>query len=61
MSTSMEDVLLQVARVKYKKGDGSLFLMDQRLIWMLENRDTVVVSHPYADIKCGYLVHVLLF
>ncbi|XP_023016096.1 transcription factor B1 [Leptinotarsa decemlineata] len=51
MSTSMEDVLLQVPHVRYKKGDGSLFLMDQRLIWMVENKDTVVVSHPYADIK----------
>ncbi|KAG5879297.1 hypothetical protein JTB14_021955 [Gonioctena quinquepunctata] len=51
MSTSMEDVLLQVPQVRYKKGDGSLFLMDQRLIWMVENKDTVVVSHSYADIK----------
>ncbi|KAJ8982712.1 hypothetical protein NQ317_004522 [Molorchus minor] len=53
MSTSMEDVLLQVAQVKYKKSDGSLFLMDERLIWMVENRDTVSISHPYADIKCS--------
>lgn len=52
----MEDVLLQVPQVRYKKGDGSLFLMDQRLIWMLENRDTVVVSHPYADIKCKHFI-----
>ncbi|KAL1509559.1 hypothetical protein ABEB36_004273 [Hypothenemus hampei] len=51
MSTSSEDVLLQVPSVRYKKGDGSLFLMDERLIWMVENRDTVAVSHPYADIK----------
>ncbi|XP_018579408.1 general transcription factor IIH subunit 1, partial [Anoplophora glabripennis] len=51
MSTSMEDVLLQVSQVRYKKGDGTLFLMNQRLIWMVENRDTVAVSHPYADIK----------
>ncbi|XP_060530583.1 general transcription factor IIH subunit 1 [Cylas formicarius] len=51
MSTSSEDVLLQVPSVRYKKGDGSLFLMDTRLIWMVENRDTVAVSHSYADIK----------
>ncbi|CAG9856270.1 unnamed protein product [Phyllotreta striolata] len=51
MSTSMEDVLLQVPQVRYKKGDGTLFLMDQRLIWMVENKDTVAVSHLYADIK----------
>ncbi|XP_076256771.1 transcription factor B1 [Rhynchophorus ferrugineus] len=51
MATSSEDVLLQVSNVRFKKGDGTLFLMDQRLIWMVENRDTVAVSHPYADIK----------
>ncbi|CAH0560249.1 unnamed protein product [Brassicogethes aeneus] len=51
MSKSSEDVLLQVSNVRYKKGDGTLFLMDTRLIWMVENRDTVAVSHPYADIK----------
>lgn len=51
MTTSSEDVLLQVPQVRYKKGDGTLFLMDQRLIWMVENRDTVAVSHSYADIK----------
>lgn len=55
MATSSEDVLLQVPQVRYKKGDGTLFLMDQRLIWMVENRDTVAVSHPYADIKCKLL------
>lgn len=49
----MEDVLLQVPQVRYKKGDGTLFLMDQRLIWMVENKDTVAVSHLYADIKCN--------
>lgn len=51
MTTSSEDVLLQVPQVRLKKGDGTLFLMDQRLIWMVENRDTVTVSHLYADIK----------
>ncbi|KAH1027638.1 general transcription factor IIH subunit 1 [Dendroctonus ponderosae] len=51
MSTSSENVLLQVPSVRFKKGDGSLFLMDERLIWMVESRDTVVVSHPYADMK----------
>lgn len=51
MTTSSEDVLLQVPQVRYKKGDGSLFLMDQRLAWMIENRDTVAISHLYADIK----------
>ncbi|XP_075985028.1 transcription factor B1 [Anticarsia gemmatalis] len=51
MTTSSEDVLLSVAHVRYKKGDGTLYVMNQRLAWMLENRDTVAVSHKYADIK----------
>ncbi|XP_052757956.1 general transcription factor IIH subunit 1 [Galleria mellonella] len=51
MTTSSEDVLLSVSYVRYKKGDGTLYVMNQRLAWMLENRDTVAVSHKYADIK----------
>ncbi|KAJ0172340.1 hypothetical protein K1T71_012313 [Dendrolimus kikuchii] len=51
MTTSSEDVLLSVNYVRYKKGDGTLYVMNQRLAWMLEHRDTVAVSHKYADIK----------
>ncbi|CAH0732016.1 unnamed protein product, partial [Brenthis ino] len=51
MTTSSEDVLLSVGHVRYKKGDGTLYVMNQRLAWMMENRDTVAVSHKYADIK----------
>lgn len=51
MTTSSEDVLLSISHVRYKKGDGTLYVMNQRLAWMLENRDTVAVSHKYADIK----------
>ncbi|CAG9138695.1 unnamed protein product [Plutella xylostella] len=51
MTTSSEDVLLSIGYVRYKKGDGTLYVMNQRLAWMLEHRDTVAVSHKYADIK----------
>ncbi|XP_026477934.1 general transcription factor IIH subunit 1 [Ctenocephalides felis] len=51
MTTSSEDVLLQIGSVKYKKGDGTLYIMNERIAWMAENRDTVTVSHRYADIK----------
>lgn len=54
-----EDVLLQVPQVRYKKGDGTLYLMDQRIAWMLENRDNFSISHLYADIK-GKLIYVLI-
>ncbi|XP_049860635.1 general transcription factor IIH subunit 1 [Schistocerca gregaria] len=51
MTTSSEDVLLQVSQVRYKKGDGTLYVMNERLAWMLDHRDTVSVSHRYTDIK----------
>ncbi|XP_026735505.1 general transcription factor IIH subunit 1 [Trichoplusia ni] len=51
MTTSSEDVLLSVGYVRFKKGYGTLYVMNQRLAWMLENSDTVAVSHKYADIK----------
>ncbi|VVC95046.1 unnamed protein product, partial [Leptidea sinapis] len=51
MTTSSEDVLLSVNYVRFKKGDGTLYVMNTRLAWMLENRDKVAVSHKYADIK----------
>lgn len=55
MATHSEDVLLQVPQVRYKKGDGTLYVMDQRIAWMLENRDTVSVSHQFQDIKSMYV------
>jgi len=55
MTTSSEDVLMQVNQVRYKKGDGTLYVMNERIAWMLDNRDTVSVSHKYADIKCKVL------
>lgn len=51
MTTSSEDVLLQMGGVRYKKGDGTLYVMNERIAWMIENRDKVVVSHKYQDIK----------
>lgn len=54
MTTSSEDVLLQVPQVRFKKGDGTLFLMDQRIAWIMENKDTVSISHMYADIKSKF-------
>lgn len=51
MTTSSEDVLLQMSGVRYKKGDGVLYVMNERIAWMAENRDKVAVSHKYQDIK----------
>lgn len=54
MTTSSEDVLMQVGQVRYKKGDGTLYVMNERIAWMMDNRDTVSVSHKYADIKSEF-------
>ena len=51
MTTRSEDVLLQMGCVRYKKGDGTLYVMNERIAWMAENRDKVAVSHRFQDIK----------
>lgn len=51
MTTRSEDVLLQMGGVRYKKGDGTLYVMNERIAWMAEHRDKVAVSHKYQDIK----------
>lgn len=51
MGTSSEDVLLMVSNVRYKKNNGTLYLMAERIAWMLEAKDSFSVSHKYADIK----------
>lgn len=51
MTTSSEDVLMQVGQVRYKKGDGTLYVMNERIAFMLDKSNKVSVSHKYADIK----------
>lgn len=59
MTTSSEDVLLQMGEVRFKKGDGTLYVMNERLAWMAENRDTVAVSHKFQDIKSEFLFYFI--
>jgi hypothetical protein len=61
MTTSSEDVLLQVGQVRYKKGDGTLYVMNERLAWMMDHRDTVSVSHRYTDIKSKLMFMFVVF
>lgn len=51
MTTKSEDVLLQMGGVRFKKGDGTLYVMNERIAWMAEHRDKVAVSHRFEDIK----------
>ena len=55
MGTSSEDVLLMVPHVKLKKKDGIIYLMNERLGWMVENESVFSITHKYADIKSNYL------
>jgi transcription initiation factor TFIIH subunit 1 len=47
----VEDVLLSIPQVKHKKSDGTLYIMKERIVFLLENKDTVSVSHSFYDIK----------
>lgn len=53
--SSFEDVLLMVNHVRHKKSDGTLYLMGERVAWMLEGKDTFSISLKYADIKSNHL------
>jgi transcription initiation factor TFIIH subunit 1 len=51
MATKSEDIRLQMNNVKYKKGDGTLYLMAERLAWMPNTKNNFALSHKYSDIK----------
>ena len=51
MSKSSEEVLLIVKNVRNKKTDGTLYMMGERMAWMLETKDVFNISYLYADIK----------
>eukprot|EP00088_Acartia_fossae_P015028 TRINITY_DN1813_c0_g1_i4.p1 TRINITY_DN1813_c0_g1~~TRINITY_DN1813_c0_g1_i4.p1 ORF type:complete len:547 (+),score=108.70 TRINITY_DN1813_c0_g1_i4:30-1643(+) len=51
MSRSSEDVLLQIPQVKYKKLEGQLFVMSERLGWMPGSKSGFTVAHKYTEIK----------
>lgn len=54
--TTREDVLLQVGEVRFKKGDGTLYIMRERIAWMADHRDTVAASHRFQDIKSKKII-----
>lgn len=49
--SKIEDVLLVVPEVKHKKNDGTLYIMKERVAFIVENRDTVLLAHSFYDIK----------
>jgi len=43
---------LQVPHVKHKKYEGTLFVMGERIAWMMANKkDQFSINHKYADVK----------
>mgnify|MGYP006358564985 CR=1 FL=1 len=58
----IEDVLLSVPQVRYKKSDGTLYIMKERIVFMLENKNEIAVSHSFYDIKSKlrYFIPLLL-
>ena len=57
MSRLSEDVLLVIKQVRHKKSEGTLYMMGERMAWMLESKNVFSVSHLYADIKGRSLSH----
>ena len=53
MSRSSEEVLLSVPHVRHKKTDGTLYLMGERLGWMVQSKkqNAFSVIHKYADVR----------
>lgn len=51
MATKSEDIRLQINNVRHKKGDGTLYLMAERLAWMPNTKNNFTISHKYSDIK----------
>lgn len=51
MATKSEDIRLSVNNVRHKKGDGTLYLMAERLAWMPNAKSNFTISHKYSDIK----------
>lgn len=58
MSKTAEDVLLAVPEVKYKKNDGTLYVMKERIAFIVENRETVLVSTSFYDVKSKFSVNI---
>ena len=54
MTSTSEGIILLVPHVKLKKNEGELYLMTERLGWMVGNKDSFSVTHKYSDIKSKF-------
>lgn len=54
-SRKAEDVLLQISQVKFRRTDGTLYIMKERIVFMVDDKDDrVILSHNYQDIKSKF-------
>ncbi|CAL4082357.1 unnamed protein product, partial [Meganyctiphanes norvegica] len=51
MSGESEEILQQLKNVRYKKGDGELYLSKKRVGWMAENTDVFQISILISEIR----------
>lgn len=54
--SKIEDVLLVLPQVRYKKADGTLFIMKERIAFIMENRDSVQIAHSFYEIKSEFII-----
>ena len=48
---SLEEIKLMIEHVKFKKVEGGLYLMSERIAWMPKQKNAFTISHHYVDIK----------
>ncbi|CAF0953148.1 unnamed protein product [Brachionus calyciflorus] len=53
MSGNREEIIHQIENVRYKKMDGTLYVMSERISWMQKCKTgtPISISHNYVDIK----------
>ena len=49
--SKIEDVILSVPEVRHKKSEGSLYIMSERIVFMVGREEKVAVSHSFSEIK----------
>jgi transcription initiation factor TFIIH subunit 1 len=50
-NNNFEEIKLMVEHVKYKKVEGTLYVMSERIAWMQKQKNSFTISHYYVDIK----------
>lgn len=49
--SKIEDVVLAMPQVRFKKNDGTLYIMKERIAFICEKTDNVLIAHSFYEIK----------